>query len=97
MTTKIIPEIKRFDQGVQDEYDRIQLRKRELFERLTQVKAEISKVTSERAEFVAAGSDHLPHSHRLTELRAEQEALEDAHDFLSTKLEQIKRANTWIG
>ena len=96
MTTKIIPEIVRYDEKIQSQYDDLKSRQRELSARQRLVRAEIAQTKSDRSAAVAAGDDHKPYSDLIYDLKSEFEALGDAVKFIDGQLARIKRLNTWI-
>lgn len=96
MTTKIIPEIKRFDASVQDKYNDIKARQRELSARLRAVEKRIKEIRSTRAAAISRGEEHKPHSEQLADLRVEVEGLTDAIELQDHELERLQRYNVWL-
>ena len=90
------PEIKRFDQDVKDDYDRMQARSRELSARLAVVNGEQAQIITNLGAWVAEGCDYKEYTDRLAELRAERDALQAGLDYLDGQAGLLKRQHTWL-
>jgi hypothetical protein len=90
------PEIRYFDQATQDDYDKIQSRRRELQARLGAIKSEQASILAGLGCWVAEGCDWREYTDQLADLRAEGEALQAGIDYLSGQAGLLKRINTWL-
>jgi len=86
----------RFDQSIQDDWDRLQNRRRELSSRLAAIKSETKQINANLGCWVAEGCDHKEYTDRLADLRAEAEAIAAALVYLDDQAAILKRSNSWI-
>jgi chromosome segregation ATPase len=86
-------EIKRFDQSVQDDWNRLQTRRRELSARLKAVNSEVGQIKINRAAFIVEGCEYQKLNQQLIDLKSEAEGLQDALDYICDKAGLLKRSN----
>ena len=90
------PEIVRFNQAVQDDWNAIQARRRELNAQLAAVSGEEKQIITNLGGWVAEGCDYQEYTDRLAELRAEAEGLQAGISYIDDKAGLLKRQNTWL-
>lgn len=90
------PEIKRFDEDIQTQWDALQARRRELSHQLGAVKTEQNGILQGLGAWVLEGCDWREYTDRLAELRAEAEALQAALTYADNLADKIKRNNNWL-
>ena len=88
--------ITRFNQEVQDKYDGLMNRKRELVARRTAADNEQDRIRVDLGRLVADGADHEKYTDRLTELGAEVVATDAGIAYLDGCLAIMKRVNNWL-
>ena len=89
-------EIKRFDEQVQNDYNKLTSRQRELSARLAAVNGEHKEIIVNLGAWVADGCDYKEYTDRLAELRAEREALEAGLEYLNGQAGLMLRLNHWL-
>lgn len=90
------PVIKRSDETVDAEWARLQARRRELEARLVAVKNEQAGILENLGCWVAENCDWKEHTDNLAALRSEAEAIQAGINYLSNKIEMMKRVNNWL-
>ena len=88
--------ITRFNQEVQDKYDGLMNRKRELVARRTAADYEQDRIQVDLGRLVAEGGDHKQDTDRLNELSAEVVATDAGIAYLDGCLAIMKRVNNWL-
>ena len=90
------PEIVGYKQDVAESWEALQARKREINNRLADVKTEQKQIKDSLGVWVAEGCDWKEYTDRLAELRAEAEALGAALVYLDNQAALLKRSNSWL-
>ena len=90
------PEIKRFDAQIQDQYNQLQARRRQLNDRLAAVLSKQKQIITNLGGWVAEGCEYKEYTDQLAELRGEGEALQAGLDYLDGQAGLLKRQHTWL-
>ena len=90
------PEIVRDNQEIRDKYNSLQARRRELMTRLQAVSGKQRELLINLGAWVAEGCDYKEYTDQLSDLGAEQEALQAGIDYLDGQLGLLKRVNSWL-
>lgn len=89
-------EIKRHDPEVQEKYDAMTSRRRELNDQLGEVTGEINTILGALGEQVAEGKVYQKSTARLATLRQQVEALEAGILFVDGQRGLVERMNPWL-
>ena len=89
-------DIVRHDPAVADDFDTKLARRRELKGMLTAVNGEQVSIETNLGALVSEGGNYKKATNRLAELRAETEALEAGIDYLTGRMDLLKRTNYWL-
>ncbi|MFC1923328.1 hypothetical protein ACFLY4_08560 [Chloroflexota bacterium] len=93
---KLGKETIRHNQDVEDKYNALTTRKRELSLQLGAVDGEQNQILGALGELVASGAKYKMEIDRLAALRSESEALEAGILYLKNQCDLLKRMNAWI-
>ena len=88
--------IKGRDPEVQEKYNAMTSRRRELAERLASINSEQDLLLVNLGGFVAEGCDYKEYTDRLAELRAEREALDAGILYIANQCDLLRRMNPWL-
>jgi hypothetical protein len=86
----------RFDQDVEDKYERLIKRRAELNAKLIDCNHEQDAILSNLGELVAEGGDWQKQTARLAALRLESGALEQGIKYIDGQKGLLKRMNSWL-
>lgn len=89
-------EIKNYDPEVQEKYNGLTDRHRELRAELSAVNSEVDQNLAEIGWIVASGKGYKKHTSRLSELRSQSEALRAGILFVDGQRGLIERMNPWL-
>ena len=94
----MIPEIEviRHNQEVEDQYNKLSARRRELNVQLAAHNREVDQVLSGLGKLVASGSRYTKQTDRLATLRQESEALSAGILYLQNQCDLLRRMNAWL-
>lgn len=90
------PNIIRFDEDVQAQWNALQARRRELSRRLSAVQTEQTGILQGLGAWVLEGCDWREYTDKLAELRAEAEALQAAVTYVDNLADRIRRGAPWL-
>ena len=90
------PEIIRFNEAVQETWNEIQSRRRELVALLTKTEKEIELAKSNIAFLLIERCDVEEDCQRMAALRLDAEAAQLAIEHLDSKAAALKRQHTWL-
>ena len=89
-------EIKRHDPEVENEYNELSARRRELNAELAAHNREVDQILAGLGELVASGSKYKKQIDRLATLRQESEALSAGIRYIDGQVGLLKRSNNWL-